>query len=350
MTDHATERPIAYVMEQTLGSVTHYLNLRQQDALPDGGGRRWIPIDYEAGKLPWTVTGSLRARRALGPALAEVDGIFMHTTTLAPLAVDYFRKKPAVLSTDGTPMNKRAMRTAYGLKQESSFAEQAKRELYRAIFRRARGFVAWSNWAKQSFVDDYGCPEAHVAVIPPGIALDRFTAGDRNHELPRMLFVGGDFERKGGDLLLEVFRRRFRGRAELELVTRKELPAEDGVRVHQNVQANSDTLRNLYATSDIFVLPTRADCYSLVGMEALAAGLPIVLTDVGGIPDIVRQNETGFLVKPDDADALGDALETLIANPALRATMGTRARQDAALRFDARENALRLFRFVRSRC
>jgi glycosyltransferase involved in cell wall biosynthesis len=344
------ERPIAYVMEQTLGSVTHYLNLRQQDEIAGPGDRRWIPIEYRAGTLPWTVTGSFLARRALGPALADVDGIFMHTTTLAPLAADYFDRKPTILSSDGTPMNKRAMREAYGLKPESKLAEQAKRKLFSAIFRRARAFVAWSNWTKQSFVEDYGCAENDVAVIPPGIALDRFAAGDRSHELPRILFVGGDFERKGGDLLLSVFRQRFRGRAELELVTRGELSSEEGVRVYRNVQANSDALRRLYATSDIFVLPTRADCYSLVCMEALAAGMPLVVTGVGGIPDMVREGETGYLVKPDDPTMLGDALEALITDPELRRGMGEKARSEAVRRFDVRENALKLFEFVRSRC
>jgi glycosyltransferase involved in cell wall biosynthesis len=345
-----SDRPIAYVMEQTLGSVTHYLNLKNQDALGGAGVRRWIPIEYQAGRLPWTLTGSLLARRALGPALDEIDGIFIHTTTLAPLAVDYFKRKPTVLSSDGTPMNKRDMRAAYGLKPEGRFAEQAKRKVFREIFARASGFVAWSNWTKRSFVEHYGCPEDRVAVIPPGIDLAQFAAGERNNALPRMLFVGGDFARKGGDLLLDVFRKRFRGRAELELVTRAEICSEPGVRVYRNVNANSDALRRLYATSDIFVLPTRADCYSLVCMEALAAGLPLVVTGVGGIPDMVREGESGHLVDPDDAEGLGNALESLVIDPERRKAMGEMARREAIARFDARKNARKLFEFVRSRC
>src|ERR1700682_6096289 len=126
----------------------------------------------------------------------------MHTTTVAPLVVDYFRRKPAILSCDGTPLNKRAVRQAYGLKRQGPLAEHAHRALYRQIFARAVGFVGWSAWAKQSLVEDYGCREEDVAVISPGVDLDMFGAGDRQHELPRLLFVGGDFVRKGGDLLL----------------------------------------------------------------------------------------------------------------------------------------------------
>jgi glycosyltransferase involved in cell wall biosynthesis len=218
------------------------------------------------------------------------------------------------------------------------------------VYGTSTGLVGWSNWVKASFVEDYSYPEKDVAVIPPGIDLSQFSAGDRDHELPRILFVGGDFERKGGAILLDVFRKRLRGRAELILVTRDQVKVEPGVQVHHNVQANSQTLRDLYATSDIFVLPTLADCFSLVCMEALAAALPVVSTKVGGIPDIVRDGETGCLLDAGDRDGLGDALESLVTDPARRHAMGEAGRADAAVRFDAEANARRLFEFVRSRC
>lgn len=336
-------------MEQTLGSVTHYLNLRQNDDALAGCKPNWLPVEYQPGKLPWTVNGSLIARRELGPVVSDVDAIFIHTTTLAPLCVDYFRRKPTVLSSDGTPLNKRTMRAAYGLKPEWRAAESAKRLLYREVFAQARGFVAWSHWTKQSFVEDYGCAESDVTVIPPGIDCSRFVVGDRAHELPRLLFVGGDFERKGGDLLLKVFRERLRGKAELLLVTGAPIAAEPGVRLYSGLKPNSEELLELYRTSDIFVLPTRGDCYPLVCMEALASGLPMVATRVGGIPDMVQQGKTGYLVEVDDAGGLGDALLALIENPAERQAMSEQCRQDALSRFDARKNARRLFEFICAR-
>ena len=341
-------RPIAYVMEQTLGNITHYLNLRQHDV--DQGARMWIPIEYREGMVPWALTGSMLARRALSPVVRDIDGIFIHTTTLSLFSGDYFKNKPTVLSSDGTPLNKRLMREAYGLRPQTALEEHGKRAVYRAVFARASGFVAWSTWAKASFIEDYGCRDEDVVVIPPGIDLVRFSAGDRSNAVPRILFIGGDFYRKGGDLLLNVFRSRLRGRAELLVVTRTDLPNEPGVTIHRNVQVNSPTLRNLYATSDIFVLPTRADCYSLVCMEALAAGMPVVATRVGGIPDMIREGETGHLVEANDEHAFGDALISLIDHPERRAVMGRRGREDAERRFEASENARRLFEFVRSRC
>jgi glycosyltransferase involved in cell wall biosynthesis len=344
------ERTIACVMEQTLGSITHYLNLRRHETAYEGCRLRWLPVEYRQARLPWTVTGSLEARRALKPVLSEVDGVFMHTVTLAPLAVDYFLRKPVVLSTDGTAMNKRQMRGDYGLGEQGRGAERVKQLIHRGVFSRARAFVAWSQWAKQSFVEDYGCREADVAVIPPGIDVDQFSSVDRDHELPRILFVGGDFVRKGGDLLLRVFRERLRGKAELLLVTRDAVADEPGVRSFRNVAPNSPELLGLYRDADIFALPTRADCYSLVCMEALASGLPCVTTRVGGIGDIVDEGQSGHLLGVDDAAGLGDALEALVADPVRRRELGRRGREVALSRFDARKNARRLFEFVSECC
>jgi glycosyltransferase involved in cell wall biosynthesis len=352
-TDPMKPRSIACVMEQTLGSVTHYLNLRRHESAYAGCKAHWLPVEYREARIagtPWTVTGSLAARRALKPVLSQVDGVFIHTATLAPFAVDYFRNKPAIISADGTPLNKRAMRAEYGLKPEWPGMERAKQLVYREVFARARGFVAWSNWAKQSFVEDYGCREADVAVIPPGIDLEHFSTGERQHELPRILFVGGDFVRKGGDLLLRVFRQRLRGKAELLLVTRSQLAEEPGVRTFNKIAPNSPELLQLYRDADIFVLPTRADCYSLVCMEALASGLPCIATNVGGIADILDEGETGHLLSVDDGVGLGDALEALIADPSRRRLMGERCRQVAMERFDSGANARALFEFVCSRC
>jgi len=78
--------------------------------------------------------------------------------------------------------------------------------------------------------------------------------------------------------------------------------------------------------------------------------MPLVATRVGGIPEIIIEGETGHLVDVDDAQALGDALERLVTQPNERRRMGELARADALRRFDARENARRLFEFVDSRC
>lgn len=342
-------RRVAFVMEQTLGSVTHYLNLRRESDAAGDLEPLWLPVEFNSSRVPWALSGSFRARQAIENHLREVDGVFVHSITIALLSGGQFRRRPAILSTDGTPANKREMRGLYGLGEQGRISERLKRAVYRSAMRAAAGFVAWSSWARDSLVGDYGCAARDVAVIPPGVDLQQFAPGPRQDSLPRILFVGGDFPRKGGDLLLEVFRRRLRGRAELVLVTGAQVAEESGVQVHRGVSPNSEKLRSLYVSCDIFALPTRADCYPVACMEALAAGMPVVATRVGGIADLVRDGQTGHLVAGGDAEGLGDALESLVVDAAKRQTMGRLGREDAVQRFDARQNARRLFEFVRSR-
>jgi glycosyltransferase involved in cell wall biosynthesis len=158
----------------------------------------------------------------------------------------------------------------------------------------------------------------------------------------RILFVGGDFVRKGGDLLLDVYRRHLRARSELHLVTSADVPAEEGVHVYRNVRPHSPELLRLYRDADVFALPTRADCFAVVLAEAMAAGMPVIATRVAAIPEAVDDGDTGFVVDIDDAEALRDRLMRLCTSEDLRLRMGRRARQVAEARFDMDKNANRI--------
>ncbi|MEM1964379.1 MAG: glycosyltransferase [Candidatus Caldarchaeum sp.] len=112
----------------------------------------------------------------------------------------------------------------------------------------------------------------------------------------------------------------------------RELQIEDRVRFWG---IRSDVAAILNA-SDIFVLPSRWEGLPLSLMEAMAAGLPVVATAVGGVPEIVEHGVSGFLVPNEDEAALVEALQRLIDTPELRRAMGARARARAQERFDAR--------------
>jgi glycosyltransferase involved in cell wall biosynthesis len=112
----------------------------------------------------------------------------------------------------------------------------------------------------------------------------------------------------------------------------------------------SEALRRLYADSDAFVLPTIADCFSIAAIEAMAAGLPVAVTDVGGVADIVVDGHTGFLLPSGDDRALGVALTMLVDDGALRRRMGAAARERAVAHFDARDSATRILAIAASVC
>jgi glycosyltransferase involved in cell wall biosynthesis len=80
---------------------------------------------------------------------------------------------------------------------------------------------------------------------------------------------------------------------------------------------------------DVFVLPSLNEGMGRVVVEAMASGKPVVASDVGGIPDMVRDGDNGFLVDPRDPDAMRAAIERLIDDPAMRAAMGEKGRATA---------------------
>ena len=99
--------------------------------------------------------------------------------------------------------------------------------------------------------------------------------------------------------------------------------------VHWAGQVGEGLLHALYARADVFVHTTRYEGSSLVTLEAMAHGLPVVATRAGGIPDKVCDGETGRLVDPGDVDGLARGLSELAQDAALREAMGSRGRKRA---------------------
>jgi glycosyltransferase involved in cell wall biosynthesis len=100
-------------------------------------------------------------------------------------------------------------------------------------------------------------------------------------------------------------------------------------------------LRDLYRNADLFVLPTRAECFGIAAVEAMASGLPVIFGDVGAARDIVDDGETGWLIEP-TAEALARALEYALDRREQLPHMGRRAREVAEERFDGARNDARL--------
>ncbi|HLF79275.1 MAG TPA: glycosyltransferase family 4 protein [Dehalococcoidia bacterium] len=301
--------------------------------------------------LNWSLRGSLLARNMLSPAAtSSMDALFVHTLTVSLLASRAYERVPTVVSTDATPLNLDSVASAYSHRRQPEPVERFKLWLTRRVLQKAQGYVSWSQWAKDSLIRDYGVDGSKVEVITPGTDLELFgwQKQPRAKGKARILFVGGDFERKGGDLLLRVFRERLNGKAELHLVTGADVTPQDGVFVHRGLTANSPPLLELFRTADIFALPTRADCLAVVLGEAMASSLPIVTTSVGAHPEAVQDGKTGFVVPPDDATALGDALVNLVENPSRSRQMGEAGRAAAEERFDARANAKRILHLMES--
>jgi len=180
----------------------------------------------------------------------------------------------------------------------------------------------------------HGISPGKVHVNPYGIDLARFPARRRREDgtaKPRILFVGRVGLRKGIPWLLRAFAPLCR-HAVLHLVGPLERGME-GVLAREPMNGvvvagalAGDRLKRAYGGADIFCLPSVEDGLALVLLEAMAAGLPVVATDVSGAAELIRPQREGFLVPAGDARPLHDALSALVADGDMRTRLGTAAR------------------------
>jgi glycosyltransferase involved in cell wall biosynthesis len=356
---------VAFLMEQCMGHVTHALNLRSFLTTQHEVEPTWLPIGYEMApgsletRIPYwnthdTVRGSWRVRRALQAARrrGRVDAAFIHTQSIAMLSADLMRRVPTVLSLDATPINLDSMAAAYGRRPDGDgWSGRRKHQLASLTFRAAAGLVAYSEWVKRSLIEDYQVTAERIHVLAGGASEVYFEIGRERAAAPpaagagrpmRILFVGADFERKGGDVLLDSLRGAPAGRFALDVVTRDAAAVAAAgvpdVSIHTGIRPNSDELRRLFAAADVLALPTQADCLAVVAMEAAAAGLPLVVTDVGAMSETVVEGESGFIVPVGGVGALRGALERLSGDAALRQRMGRAGHALASRKFDATRN------------
>lgn len=356
---------IGFALEYSLGHITHAQNLKRVLSSRPEISPTYVDLPYDGmtgvwTRLPgvrsnWSLRASLGAWLGLRGRARHLDSALFHTQVTSLFSAGLMRQVPSVVSLDATPLQYDALGAFYGHTPSSNARLEAlKMRMNQRAFGVAKKLVTWSQWAKDSLIADYGVAGEKITVIPPGIDTARwdFARSDRPAGSPvNLLFVGGDFPRKGGDTLLEAFARLPQSaNVHLHLVTKTPNVGNNlsNVTVWHNVQPNSEPLLRLFSLADLFVFPTRGDCLPLAVMEALAAGLPVITTTVGALPEAVTHGETGWIVPPNDAQALAEAITILTSDAGLRRQLSAQARAVGRERFDAETNYARLIEIVRS--
>ena len=280
------------------------------------------------------------------------DLLHFNTQTVAFLAPDYIARVPTVITSDQS-----AEQIAVETPPKWRWTQRPSVLLERSPLRAARAVVVLSDWAARSLIAGHDLAPERVRVVPQGVDLRAFAgmpASRAQKRGPRkLLFVGVDFERKGGPDLVRMFLERFADRdVELHLMTKEQRVHEHPrVVVHRDVHASSPAWTALYAEADLFVLPTRSDASPNSYIEAMAAGLPAIGTSVGAAAEIITNDETGYLVESNDMRAFGDRIDALLSQPENRQRLGDNGRRRVARDYDATVNAARLEKiFVEAAC
>jgi glycosyltransferase involved in cell wall biosynthesis len=206
------------------------------------------------------------------------------------------------------------------------------------IFRRSHGFVVLSTQWLEFYANQLALPRERIQIMvnptdPPSTVPDR-----RGHETVQFLFLGRIDDRKGAFELLDAYhalpaatrastRIVFAGDGRVGELQRR--AAEIGPDVVVHSWLDREERDHLLAASDVLVLPSHHEGVPMAILEAMAYGLPVIATPVGGIPDVVQHGREGLLVEAGDQAALTTALARMVAEPALRASWGRAARATA---------------------
>jgi glycosyltransferase involved in cell wall biosynthesis len=199
-----------------------------------------------------------------------------------------------------------------------------------------------------------GANPAKIVEIPSGVAVDTYVQVDRArveqlsqtwHLLPRANLVGtvGRFEQPKGHIhLLEAMMRVHRQHPGTRALLVGDGPLRPPMEAKARELSLSETVTftgirrdvaEILALLDIFVLPSLWEGLPVAVLEAMAAGLPVVATRVGGVPEVVIDGVTGLLVPPRNPDALSEAILRLLQDPDLRHRMGQAGRERVRERF-----------------
>jgi glycosyltransferase involved in cell wall biosynthesis len=214
-----------------------------------------------------------------------------------------------------------------------------RRQHERCLWPLAHHIVCNSQALKSVLTGSYGVPAARLTIIANGVDTEYFQpAAAPANGPPRLLYIGRLVPDKDPDTLLQAFQLTIQAHPDAELWLVGEGPRRAALQELAARLSLSDRVRFIPPTGDLLpvlqqatlmVLSSRTEALPNVVLEAMAAGLPVVASRVGGVPELVEPGVTGWLVPPGDAPALAAALGQALADPEARQAMGRTARQRA---------------------
>lgn len=185
-------------------------------------------------------------------------------------------------------------------------------EQQRRVFERCDIFWPRTQWCAASLQEDYGIPPERIVVASAGGNLDVPPAHRAGHDGRTILFLGRDWERKNGALVLAAFQRARRRRRDLRLLLAGPAEPPEGLPSpgvdYIGPVDNEARLRGLYERCSLFVMPSRFETWGIALVEAQSAGVPVVALDRCAARELVLHGSTGTLLQREDPEELSAAM------------------------------------------
>jgi glycosyltransferase involved in cell wall biosynthesis len=206
------------------------------------------------------------------------------------------------------------------------------------ILQRANVLIALSSHWRDFYVNECEVSPSHVTVLPNAVRWNPEVPNRAGRGQVQFLFLGRMCQKKGTYDLVNAFAalpESVRARAQLvlagdgDLEAIRKLAAPLGERVRVLSWIDSAERERLLAQSDVYVLPSYNEGVPMSLLESMAAGLPAVVTPVGGIPDVLRHGVEGLMVEPGRVSDLSAAMAKMIGDDSERLACGNRAHQRA---------------------
>lgn len=282
-------------------------------------GLRRVGIDFHVARWRRVVSrhahGLIEEFRKRQP----LDAIVINTQSVGLELTSLGEELPLLVCLDATFAQLRrsrwfAMNRVAGWLTPLTLAPILPRE--RRLLKAARQLLPWSAPVKESLLKDYAISPSRIRVLPPSLDLTRMRPRQRVvNKQPRVLFVGGDFFRKGGPVLREAHQRFLADRCDLHLITESAVPEQPGLHVHRNVKAGTDLWFELWQNADVFVFPSLLETFGIVLLEALAFRVPVVASRAGAAVDILDGGKNGLLLDQVTPEAIAEGVIRVLTDP-----------------------------------
>jgi glycosyltransferase involved in cell wall biosynthesis len=297
--------------------------------------------DYSAVPAPWWARATnpwhaeFLARQKARSAMEQTyELLLVQGWELTVAFRDLARRLPAAVLLDSVPATVDEQQRRQGRNGWRRWlSHQVHHRQFALATKSFRFFLPMGSDCAEALERDYEVERGRCRITLAPLDLGRWKAPARDYRKPhKLLFVGNDFVRKGGDFLLKLYAEHLAADWTLTLVSNDQaIAARQLPKGVEWVGGRSlDQLIEDYRTHDVFILPTQQDYMPQVLSEALATGMPCLAADVGGIRDLVRDGQTGFLLPPGaPASAWAERLSALAANPSEIRRLSIGARQFA---------------------